>query len=274
MQMQQNVRGQPIHLQRFMSRVRRGILDALRGGIFPSARLPYADVEWWDKTYKELNGRHFEWGDMSYDDLKSHRWCPQNESYFDEWRKGTLKSAKLDDESLAGLAKRPGGDLLVLGGGTSHLSREMKLDGWGSILDIDFSPIVVELNKELPILDGLQYATIDARTMRPLSFPDSPRKFDVCIDKGLIDALWCSGTKEGEENIALVAQSVASVLKPHGRFVCLSFSASKVIMPFLLGRGPRRFSPWGEVESRKLKSLHMHMLQRRKHANNLISLKV
>jgi len=284
-----------------MSRVRRQLFDRLRAMGLPSGRLPYGSSEWWDKQYREMAGRQVEWGGLGYEELRRHGWCPEGDSYVEARIKGHLRESALSDADLAGqaLASR-GGSLLVLGGGTSRLSADMRADGWGEVLDIDFAPYAFRAHAEAVEVggggNGVQYAVQDATTMRPHTLPPpllraapvdggecianaglsvSGRHFDVAVDKGLVDGLWCSGPHEGVPAIPKVSLAVASVLRPGGRFLCLSYSAPNMLAPLLLGGdqatgiGPGSSigggdggGLWRSSEVRKLSSLYLYVLER------------
>lgn len=255
----------------YMSRIGRYVFDELRKFGLPAARLPYADAAWWDRNYDELGARALEWGGVGFTDLHTHTWCPHNTMYLAAFAQGTLFEAKLTDHDLAGGSYGPVGKLLVLGGGTSRLSEEMHSAGWQNVLDIDFSPTVVRQNQARAIAHGLNFAEVDARTMRPESLSslmpcraDSmpPVKsdqglFDTCVDKGLVDGLWCGGL-ESSKSIPTVVKSVASVLKPGGRLLTLSWTSPRHMFPLL----SEHSTLWSVIEARKLKSLYLYVLER------------
>lgn len=142
---------------------------------------------------------------------------------------------------------------------------------------------------------NVQYITLDARDLgeKTLVPPNGPvlGKFDVCIDKGLVDALWCSGV-DGTTQIPEILRSVASVLqRPKqeadigvagsrncvsvggGRFLMLTYSSPLVLMPLFaesittvmgcdeeIPRG--RANVWSNLEVRKLKSMYLYIFTR------------
>lgn len=252
-----------------MSRLRRYAFDRLRT-LGLAGKLPYDSETWWDKAYDENKGANVEWGGVSFEDLENFSYCPATESYPRELLRGKLLQAKLSDDDICGRALHERGDLLVLGGGTSSLSRDMHHAGWKSILDVDFSARAIEHNKGPDETPGLGFAVADARVMRPTGLPpaaapsattvSTPRLFDACIDKGLVDALWCSGA-EGGGQIQRVSESVASTLKPGGRFITLSFTAPDFLDNVILGEQQAR-SFWSGISTRKLQHLYMYILER------------
>lgn len=205
---------------------------------------------------------------------------------------GNLRWAGLADADLAGAARS--GSLLVVGGGTSQLSTHMAHDGWPNVLDVDFSPCVVEQRRRDSQPGDPRFVLADARYMRPLdlarscaddNFGDnsistpnptatstsswcnkagvSSALFDACLDKGLVDALWCSG-EDSASQIELVAHSVAACLKPGGKFIFLSYSSPEVLQPFTVGTaGSKLAALWSRApEARKLDSLYLYVLER------------
>jgi SAM-dependent methyltransferase len=192
--------------------------------------------------------------------------------------------ASLADADLAGRAREVGGSVLVLGGGTSELSANMVQDGWPNVLDVDFSPCVVEQRQQDSRPGGPRFALADARHMRPRDLVEgrvdgglvggepaassnpsgaAPALFDVCLDKGLVDALWCSG-EDSASQITLVARSVAACLKPGGKFLVLSYSAPAKLQPLAVGpAGSALAALWAApLEARKLNSLFLYVLER------------
>lgn len=205
---------------------------------------------------------------------------------------GNLRRAGLADADLAGAARS--GSLLVVGGGTSQLSTHMAHDGWPNVLDVDFSPRVVEQRRRDSQPGDPHFVLADARYMRPLDLGRScaddnsgdnsistlnptvtsnsswsnktgvsSALFDACLDKGLVDALWCSG-EDSVSQIELVAHSVAACLKPGGKFIFLSYSSPEVLQPFTMGTvGSKLAALWLRApEARKLGSLYLYVLER------------
>jgi ubiquinone/menaquinone biosynthesis C-methylase UbiE len=56
-------------------------------------------------------------------------------------------------------------------------------------------------------------------------------KFDVIIDKGTIDSLFCSDTAENSVKQAL--QEISKVLKNGSNFICISFGAPRYFNHFV-----------------------------------------
>jgi len=280
-----------------MSRIGRKVLDSLRRLGLPQGRLPFDSKMWWDQRYRESSGALLEWGNLGYLDLEVHNWCREDESYLQLKLQGNLREAALADDDLAGKALRAGGKLLVLGGGTSSLSRDMASSGWRDVLDVDFSDQVVEFQnkasgatsggehgggsavlQERELLDRgfvgsveednalLRFAVADAREMRPNGSEEDVcigGPVDVCIDKGLVDALWCSGEPSARVDIPSVSASAAAMLAPGGSFLALSYTARSHLGPLLQGQpGSALSGLWARCEVRKLASINLFILER------------
>ena len=230
-----------------MSRLSRGVFDKLRRWGLPSATLPYDSGEWWDSSYGRNDGHPIEWGGVGFADLAAHEWASWPGG---RWADASARrAARLADDDLAGAARRSGGSLLVLGGGTSRLSQDLYDAGWPKVLDCDISPEAVKqaqariaalaesgraeaslaatAGSDAVSCDaasgdedwerrGLGFIVADARTMRPERDLGGQR-FDVCVDKGLVDALWCAGAAAAPLSIPKVSASVAAALRPSSR---------------------------------------------------------
>lgn len=120
----------------------------------PDKNATYKLQEYWDKRYtKEDN---FEWC-KSYDDFK-----------------------ELIHEHV-----RKGDRILMLGCGNSTLSEDMYNDGYRNIVNIDFSPVVIEnMKQKCKDLAEMEWMVMDITSM---TFAAS--SFDIVIEKATLDAL-------------------------------------------------------------------------------------
>ena len=120
----------------------------------PEKNAAYKIQDYWDKRYtKEDN---FEWC-KGYDDFKEliHKHLRNNDR------------------------------ILMLGCGNSALSEQLYKDGYRNIVNIDFSPVVIEnMKQKCQHLVEMEWSVMDITSM---TF--SPNSFDVVIEKATLDAL-------------------------------------------------------------------------------------
>ncbi|KAL1662745.1 S-adenosyl-L-methionine-dependent methyltransferase [Schizophyllum commune] len=114
----------------------------------------------------------------------------------------------------------------MLGCGNSKLSEDMWDDGYHNIVNIDYSPVVIEQmrrrnNEQRP---QMEWHEMD---IRDLQFPDA--SFDIAIDKATMDAML---TYKGDpwnppenvvEDCMKEVDEVVRVLHPGGTFIYLTF---------------------------------------------------
>lgn len=109
---------------------------------------------YWDKRYE--NEKHYEWF-KSYSDFKHL----------------TAKHISKSDR------------ILVLGCGNSSMSEDMYNDGYKNIVNIDYSPVVIEnMKKKCQNLVEMEWQVMDITNLQY-----SAESFDVIIEKGTLDAL-------------------------------------------------------------------------------------
>ena len=120
----------------------------------PARNDTYKLKEYWDERFTVED--NFEWC-KSYDDFKH----------------------------LMSKHVRKNDRILMLGCGTSKLSEEMYHDGYTSIINIDYSQVVIQKMKQKhQHLVGMQYLVMDITNM---TFDKN--SFDVIIEKGTLDTL-------------------------------------------------------------------------------------
>lgn len=119
-------------------------------------------------------------------------------------------------------------DLILMPGcGNSAISADMANDGYTSIINNDYSPVVIEQMKKLySNLPQLQWDVMDIRKM---SYPDN--YFDVILDKGTIDAL--STSDDADSMIPEALSEYARVLKPGCKAYIISFGQPTERLPDL-----------------------------------------
>ncbi|OIW19191.1 hypothetical protein TanjilG_04934 [Lupinus angustifolius] len=114
--------------------------------------------------------------------------------------------------------------LLVPGCGNSRLSEYLYDAGFKLITNIDFSKVVISdmLRRNVRDRPGMRWRVMD---MTKMQFEDET--FDAVIDKGGLDALMEPelGPKLGNQYLS----EVKRVLKPGGKFVCLTLGESHVL---------------------------------------------
>jgi len=157
----------------------------------------YSTRSYWEEFYRE-HPDTFEWC-LEYDDIKTE-----------------LKA------EVGGADK-----VLMLGCGNSNLTLEMYHDGWKDIVNVDYSPLVIEtMSTRYQDYPELLWECMDARS---LTFPEN--YFDAVVDKGLLDAMACS--EAFDLYIPKIAQSCCKVLRENGKYFCTSFCQPSVIVPLL-----------------------------------------
>ncbi|KAL1701949.1 S-adenosyl-L-methionine-dependent methyltransferase [Schizophyllum commune] len=114
----------------------------------------------------------------------------------------------------------------MLGCGNSKLSEDMWDDGYHNIVNIDYSPVVIE---QMRRRNSEQRPQMEWHEMdiRDLQFPDT--SFDIAIDKATMDAML---TYKGDpwnppenvvEDCMKEVDEVVRVLRPGGTFIYLTF---------------------------------------------------
>ncbi|KAH7335418.1 S-adenosyl-L-methionine-dependent methyltransferase [Rhizoctonia solani] len=163
--------------------------------VIPKHNKSYEGKEYWDERYQSEEGQQpFDWF-KSYKEIKEIL-----EVYI------------------------PGRDvrILMLGCGNSTLSEDMYQDGYHDIVNIDFSPIVIQHMQSLhPHMDWLEM------DIRNLKF--EAETFDILIDKGTMDAMltgvsdvW-NPSPDVVENCEAEVKEAIRVLRPGGKFIYLTF---------------------------------------------------
>ncbi|KAL5633345.1 hypothetical protein ACGC1H_003741 [Rhizoctonia solani] len=123
--------------------------------VIPKHNKSYEGKDYWDERYQSEEGRQpFDWF-KSYKDIK---------------------------EILEVYIPRKNVRILMLGCGNSTLSEDMYQDGYQNIVNIDFSPVVIQhMRSAYPHMEWLEM------DIRDLKF--EAETFDILIDKGTMDAM-------------------------------------------------------------------------------------
>ncbi|OHS95872.1 Menaquinone biosynthesis methyltransferase [Tritrichomonas foetus] len=109
------------------------------------------------------------------------------------------------------------GKALNLGCGNSPMPSEMISSGFSQVYNIDVSDVLIEqMKKKYSDNSNLIWQTMDCTQ---LDFPND--YFDCVVDKGTIDALYCSSNSQ--ELISKTLDEVKRVLKPQYFYISISF---------------------------------------------------
>jgi len=159
----------------------------------PDKNENYKDVDYWNERYVTE---------------ESYEWCKDYSSF-----KLFFNAAVPNKNSK----------ILIIGCGNSNLSADLYRDGYGFIVNIDYSEIVIEKMKKK---HGhvMEFHVMDMRT---LTFQE---KFDVVLEKGTLDVLFTteksvwSLSPETQKDLHCTLASISSVLSPSGRFISVTFA--------------------------------------------------
>lgn len=156
-----------------------------------SDNLPeFGEGSYWDDRYKNDSG-FFDW-------------------YFDWWRVSPLLKDHIGDRK---------NKVLVLGCGNSTMSSDMVKDGFQKVYNIDISSVVI--NNMRDTFKDEPRLIWEEMNCAKMSFEDN--FFDLCIDKGTLDAIVCN-----IDDVNLMKQSLKEIhrtLKPGGRFISITFGS-------------------------------------------------
>lgn len=206
-------------------------------------RPPYAEAGYWNTVYRK-----------TWDEQGAIEWgAPPQALLHYQYTTPTAG----DDVRAGALAEHAGphADILVVGCGNSEMSEELARAGWEAsrIHSVDFSATGIEQAATRargsgdPRLAALQFRVTDCRVLHE-AFPSN--SFDCAIDKGLLDALYCSSS--ADQSVPATVRSILRVLRPGARYISLhSGSLFGLVAPAHLEElvADQR---WGSLEVRKL----------------------
>jgi len=222
----------------------------------------------------------YEWGDVSLSDINEYHYYPiewdaqQSSSYPSKQSNQSTLTASLNIEphDLNSIEKQRQQSVLMIGCGNSKLGEEMIEKGAfkGPIVQVDVSRNVVENMRQrcsdLVSNGSMSFVQDDATELS--AFRDG--MIDACLDKGLLDAIFCA---EDYQQLNQIQNTISRVLKPGGSFVFFSFSQPEFILPKLLmydepsstssaSIDVRRRMPWKNIEVQQLPGILLYKMQK------------
>ena len=229
----------------------------------------------------------FEWGDLSFSELKEYQYqtiqwdIQQSASYTSKLLMGstlmtTLNvnethqnstdiSTKHQQKKMKMKKKHP---ILMLGCGNSRLGEEMIKKGMfqGPIIQVDVSrPVIESMQQRCSHLISKGVMSLVQDDATELSaFRNN--MIDACLDKGLIDAIFCA---EDYNQLYSIQRNIYRVLRPGGTFVFFSYSRPEFLIPKLIlheqsisVKIPRSTVPWTNIEVQQLPNILLYKLRK------------
>lgn len=167
--------------------------------------LDFSMVAYWDKKYNE-DDTLFEWL-QNYDEMKHYI------------REHFSKDARI----------------LVPGCGNSAISANMYDDGYKNLVNMDFSPVVIDqMARRYEDRPDMTWHVMDIKHM---DFEDNT--FDIVFDKGTLDALTCG--ENTDEAMFAACSEYARVVKPDGLIYIVSFGQAVDRQEYF---DPKAAHPW------------------------------
>ena len=243
----------------------RYVIDRIKQAISHRFTLPvppYGDPHYWDAAYQSFGPQDsLEWGDITYSDLKTYGYrslqklqnvttneyyAPmdspaQSSSLVETLLGGRSVGGDDDDDESDGQPKQKQKQkqqpVLMLGCGNSRLGEEMVTDKdnlWKGypIVQTDVSARVVDSMSQRCaslVTQGTMTFVQDDATELSAFRSDT---MVACLDKGLVDAIYCS---DDFDQCTSILASVHRVLQPGGILVVLSFSSPEFFLSKILG---------------------------------------
>ena len=249
----------------------RYIIDRLKRAIgthnFRLPVPPYGEAEYWDRSYRSLGpDDSLEWGDVSLNDFMEYDHKRLDHYYHGGGRGGAAYTTlKTTLAATMGIAPNASKDepILMLGCGNSRMGEEMIEKGWrGPLIQLDVSSRVVEtmsLRCGPLIQQGhMNFIQDDATELSAFR----PNMMQACLDKGLIDALFCA---DEFEQCQRVLKSVHRVLKPGGNLLVWSFSKPDFLLPHILDASSIKHTRnmWDEIQIHELSKILLYKFQKK-----------
>lgn len=174
---------------------------AVAGGGAKTERPSFADLKYWDARYTATAFEPFDWY-LGWEQLKD------------------VLSPLLGPESR----------ILVLGCGTSTLSEELYAEGFTHITNIDQCETLIDTMAQKHVdKTDMEYEVVDGHDFPP----EFTGKFDVVIDKAMLDCVACASDKW--QAVSAVLRQASGALSAAGVYVSVSHAAPVSRLPLLLG---------------------------------------
>lgn len=121
--------------------------------------------------------------------------------------------------------------ILHVGCGNSPLGAVIVEKGYPFLLNVDYSVHVIDMmSRKYP---NLQWLRADCAVKGALGEEGA---YDLCVDKGGIDALFESRTKHMDDQALRMLDEIHRVLRPGGKYLLFSMGAGGVRLPMLEDR--------------------------------------
>jgi len=195
------------------------------GGVWERGKSQQIEREWGERNgprrepssdddHSTFGGKRY-W-DRRYTDQTSFEWyCTYKDMRFFIYRALNLSKDSLDQPSPA----KRSTSILVAGCGNSMLSVDMIRDGFTSLESFDISDVVIDAMKaEYPAYAD-KFHVMDMRNLS--SYSNS--SFDLVVDKGTLDALFC--TRGSFTHVRRALSEISRVLKPNGWYLMLTYGS-------------------------------------------------
>ena len=168
---------------------------------------PYGEPTYWDERYEQGRKEH-------------------GQNYSFDWYVGPDKIANVLELHIG---ENRGKRILVLGCGNSRLSEVLFDLGYRNIVSVDTSAVVVsQMQFRYIDREGMEFMVGDA--MKLDTFPDC--SFDVIVDKGCIDCIFCS--YRSIDNALLAYREACRLLTPGtGIFLSVSYGTQDMRSPHM-----------------------------------------
>jgi ubiquinone/menaquinone biosynthesis C-methylase UbiE len=225
---------------------------------------PYGAADYWDKSYRSLGPEDsLEWGDIALGDLMEYEHRRLDHYYHGGG--GASKTFKTTLAETMGIAPQAANDepILMLGCGNSRMGEEMIEKGWrGPLIQVDVSSRVVESMSQrcghLIQQGHMNFIQDDATELSAFR----PNMMQACLDKGLVDALFCA---DEFEQCQRVLNSVHRVLKPGGNLLVWSFSRPDFLLPRILdtSKVKQTRNMWEEIQIHELSRILLYKFQKK-----------